>query len=69
MVRLLHGLELGIFHIRSYGQFQVFIWMIEVMIIDYGLTTLVIKDVAIKDAKKEYVGGTNKFKNGFPVGK
>lgn len=29
---------------------------------------MVIKAVAIKDAKKAYGGGTYKFKNGFPVG-
>lgn len=33
-------------------------WMIDVMLINYGLMTLVIKSVSIKDAKKEFVGSS-----------
>lgn len=31
-------------------------WMMDVMLINYGLITLVIRDVTIKDAKKQIVG-------------
>ena len=34
-------------------------WIIDVMIINHGLMTLVIRDIAVRDAKKSYVGGTH----------
>lgn len=33
-------------------------WIIDVMVINHGLMTLVIRDISIRDAKKTFVGGT-----------